>query len=508
MRLGFRLSLLAAALLCCGVLLATARAFWPFTVDDTFISMRYAKHLAEGLGPAWNPGGPKVEGYTTALWMALLAVPHLFGLDALLFAKAGGLVLMLGSLLLGALLARELALEASPPARAVAALFPFALGAAYWPLALHAISGMETALAALLLVAFHLTSARQLRLGGKRAYTLGALALLCTLARPEAGFACGAALLVQLVLQPRGARMRFVLAIAATCIVPGAAYFAARYAYFGLPFPLPFYVKATGHERFAGWDEVVQFVGAFVWPRPYLFALLVFGVWGARRALAVVAGLVAFLAFFTIPAHIMGFESRYLAPIVPTMAGLMGAGLGKLVDPLVARVARRVPALPASVTMLALVALELALLLWRFPAHERDARKRWVDYGQGLVRAHVGLAKDLKARRARSPHATIALLDVGAVAYYSEWFTIDTYGLNDVRAALSRRTDVAQIFAQRPDLVVVVSAQAHVYEVVFDWEKPIYERALAEGYALEQSYMFLPDYHLLVLGKSSALGPR
>ena len=43
-----------------------------FLGDDSFISFRYAKHLAEGQGLVWNPGD-RVEGYTNFLWVLLMA---------------------------------------------------------------------------------------------------------------------------------------------------------------------------------------------------------------------------------------------------------------------------------------------------------------------------------------------------------------------------------------------------------------------------------------------------
>src|SRR3990170_4994008 len=48
--------------------------------DDSYITLRYAQHLADGLGPNWNSEG-RVEGYTTFLWMALLTGVGKLGLD-------------------------------------------------------------------------------------------------------------------------------------------------------------------------------------------------------------------------------------------------------------------------------------------------------------------------------------------------------------------------------------------------------------------------------------------
>src|SRR5262245_33211087 len=43
-------------------------AWSAFTVDDIFISMRFAANLAKGRGPVFNPG-ERVEGFSTPLWV-------------------------------------------------------------------------------------------------------------------------------------------------------------------------------------------------------------------------------------------------------------------------------------------------------------------------------------------------------------------------------------------------------------------------------------------------------
>ena len=48
--------------------------FSRLTLDDAYITFRYARHLAEGYGPgAWNHTGEHVEGYSSLLWILLLA---------------------------------------------------------------------------------------------------------------------------------------------------------------------------------------------------------------------------------------------------------------------------------------------------------------------------------------------------------------------------------------------------------------------------------------------------
>src|SRR4051794_37248022 len=44
-----------------------------FTIDDAYISFRYAENLASGHGLVYNLG-ERVEGYTNFLWVVLLAL--------------------------------------------------------------------------------------------------------------------------------------------------------------------------------------------------------------------------------------------------------------------------------------------------------------------------------------------------------------------------------------------------------------------------------------------------
>lgn len=50
-----------------------ARYFSPHRTDDAYIFFRYAANLLGGAGPVWNPGEPPVEGYSSPLWLGLLA---------------------------------------------------------------------------------------------------------------------------------------------------------------------------------------------------------------------------------------------------------------------------------------------------------------------------------------------------------------------------------------------------------------------------------------------------
>lgn len=81
-----------------------AWACFNFFVDDPYISLRYARNLAEGHGLVYNIG-ERVEGYSNLLWVLLLTVPHLLGLigggaDAGVAAKALSAAAAMGTVLL------------------------------------------------------------------------------------------------------------------------------------------------------------------------------------------------------------------------------------------------------------------------------------------------------------------------------------------------------------------------------------------------------------------------
>lgn len=57
------------------------KVFWTFTIDDVFISLRYAKNAARGFGLVFNPG-ERVEAFTNLLWTLIAILPHKFGVDA------------------------------------------------------------------------------------------------------------------------------------------------------------------------------------------------------------------------------------------------------------------------------------------------------------------------------------------------------------------------------------------------------------------------------------------
>ena len=73
------------------VLVAHNVATQPWTLDDAYISFRYAENLVAGDGLVFNPG-ERVEGYTNFLWVMGVAALNLVGLGSVEAAKLMGAV--------------------------------------------------------------------------------------------------------------------------------------------------------------------------------------------------------------------------------------------------------------------------------------------------------------------------------------------------------------------------------------------------------------------------------
>jgi len=502
------LAAIAAAFLAVGLVEA-----WPFTVDDTFITLRYSRNVAEGLGPTFNALGPRAEGYTTFLWMLLLVAPHRLGLDAPTFAKGLGTAATLATF---ALLARWAWVEAesagsaavasagspaahgtSSNARAWAAATAAACFASLPATAVHAVSGMETALFTTLLTALFVASAAHVR--GRRGWGgpngIVVCALLASLTRPEGNLAALVVLAMTATLVTRADRRALVARALVGWVAPMAIYELWRRRYYGLTFPLPFYVKLATPGLLPGWPDVVEWLGG-----PALRFAVLLGPALARppRSLRpALAALIVLTGFFVLPQHQMGYDHRYLAPLDPTLAVLAGLGFSRLMmratHPRAAR---------------AIAAAGLAVALGVNAAGARRTISGEADYGRGLAAAHERLGRELFA--IGLPESRLVISDAGAAPYFSRWWTLDLVGLNDAHIATTGRPAPAWVLAQDPDVVVLASASTDRFET-WDWnpwESTLLEACTAAGFARIAVRRFAPDYWLWVLARPGSPAAR
>jgi len=454
--------LLSLILLGLGVFL-----FWPLTVDDSFITFRYAENLAGGGGIRWNLQEDPVEGCTTFLWLIILAAAAKAGLGVVTLAKVLGVAAAIGTLV--AMIAFSTALRRSG-AHHIAVSFAAVLFALYAPTGIHAVSGMETSFFTLLVCLFLAVFLRcQDELSGGSPFALSLLALCCGLTRPEGNLIVGVALLVGSALHRPLRRQRFWIPILLGYALPGLVYFLLRMDYFGHLLPAPFAIK-TGQSPIPV-QSGPGYVFAFLKQGVALFGFALVG-WkaGGRRTLPIVVSIVAFLAFFAMTHPIMGYSNRYLHPVLPPVLVFAVFGISTTLEWAKKRTLYPIVA-AGCVLVLAAQVLSLSKNWW-------FAWKWTSEYSERAVRAHVHLGKKLR-QLDQSGESLLAVHDAGALAYYSGWRVFDLVGLNNESIAFEDPT-VDDIVAVHPDVVVMNSYGPQTFEH-WGYDHAIYQGYLDEG---------------------------
>jgi hypothetical protein len=478
-----------------GVYVAHAAAFWHYVNDDAYITFRYSRFLADGLGPYFN-AGEHVEGYSNFLWMLLLAGVASFVAPPTLVvvAKALGVVCGAACVVLTWSLAR-LMTRADPRlcGRASRVALVAALLLALSPsFAVNSTSGLETALFAFL-ISLGSHQAVLTQLGGRWAGA-GVAFAAAAVTRPE-GIAAFAAIWALLVLtQGEGARTSrrgFPLPSrpqwidAAIVVAAFSALVLFRMAtYDGELLPNTYYAKAGG---FRGTGALAYVAEGLLHPFLGLLGAFV-GLAGAiallrrDRRLAVVPGLACVGALLI---WVMGTDwmvgSRFLAPYLPAMAATVASGWAVIL----VRILRGRIALVA-LALAAVVSGALQLETGRAIALETRARAEGYEIG------HRSLARWMCNGRARRGDV-IALMDIGIVGWLcTEQSILDISGLTDRFIAqspgdfLRKDYDPDYVMRRRPRFVVLVlGAEGSAYEPLgedtsfFLWteaEKQLYER--------------------------------
>jgi hypothetical protein len=422
-RIGHRAARLIAAdarWAAIGVVAAVAPAFWMwgFTVDDALIPVRYARHVALGLGWRFNAHGPSTDGVTPLPWPLLLTpVAHAGAMEVLGRAKALGLALwIVAAAALGVAVGRVPA----PWWGRAAALATVAISV---PIAAYAVSGMETALA----TAFVTGSVVLVRRPLWAAFGAGLAASL----RPEMGawacvFALGAAFAAR--LPPRR-----LVAATALAVAPFLACAVVRTIVWGRPAPLAILAKPSDVDHglaYAGAACVVTLTP--------LLALAPIAMRRSRIGLAIVAAAIAHaMAIIAVGGDWMPY-ARLMVPVAPTLAyaGVLASE-------------RAHPWATGARSILA-IACGIALIARGGTGGRRVGADRL---------ALVESARPVLARMGR-----VAALDIGWVGAASEADIVDLAGLTDPQIAAlpgghtSKRVDAMFLLSRQPDALLLYAS--------------------------------------------------
>jgi arabinofuranosyltransferase len=238
--------------------------------DDAMISMRYARNFAHGYGLCYNPGGPKVEGFSNPLWVLVMAVVHFLPLAERVRAVS---IQILGAISLATnlWLVRALVRRLAPRSELAAwlALLPVAF---YLPLNNWSVQGMETGPLAALATATVLATLRAVD-GSGRPRIPFLLAGIAMLLRPDMVILLIAVSGYLWIVDPANRRRHAILAGGSLLVFAGAPLI-FRLAYFGDLVPNTYRLKLEGYPTGDRIARGAVVFGSFVWQ----FGLLLFAI--------------------------------------------------------------------------------------------------------------------------------------------------------------------------------------------------------------------------------------
>jgi hypothetical protein len=462
-----------------------------FVTDDAWITARYAENLANGHGFVWNPGGPRVEGYSNPLLVYAESLAHLVGIPAITAARVIGVGC--GVALIVAIYKLGPAVVGRPATRVALALTAF-----YPPIALWAVGGLETIPTALAATVAVLLLARP---DADRGHALRAGLVLATLPwlRPEgivlalaiAGAAEAPGLLRKATRRPALGRLGLAAGIP---LAAQALLELERLAIYGHLMPNSVIYKSGAGT---GWEVLDKFAEQAT---PLLVVTAVGLVLARRRQLllAVPPAVYALGSLGTLDS--VNAFSRFFMPTWPACALLVGLavavasrGLGRLR-----------PAFALAVGIL------LVTLIVTPDGGNIDTTKRWGEYyAKCRDEARSDAAQWLRTETIRK--TSFAMTDAGLTpAQAGGRKAIDQLLLNEPviqnTGPLPITTRRELIYARDPDVLVMVSKTPYRFTKVYEMDAMLRADPRFERYELAHVARGGGedcDYHLFLYQRSA-----
>jgi arabinofuranosyltransferase len=387
--------------------------FAAFTVDDAYITLRYAENLAHGNGFVFNVG-ERVYGTTTPLFAAMLAILSILTRHALIVGKLVNIISDVAVAVLLFFMARRISRLAWV---AYLAGFLYAMNpvTAKW-----SASGMETGLYTLLICLALWSHGRQ---RCREGYICAGLAILT---RIDGVFVFGALLAADLF-----SRRRAALYDALIGGLPVVIWSIFAILYFGSPIPHSAIAKKITYGGTSSITVLGQVLDKFAF-RAGLLTLaglvpailgMVWGVGRYRWGRVMLGWWFCYWGFFILTGSRL--HGWYLAPPIWLYALCLAVGLGLIVH----WVARRMGRLSVAPGVRAVAAVAAVVVVLGVTGGLLVARYSEVRQQIGMAEKHVGRPVGLWLAEHGAPGDTVCAESIGAIGYYSGLYVLDLVGL-------------------------------------------------------------------------------
>lgn len=441
----------------------------PYVPDDSYISFRYAEHLAKGFGLTFNTGEQPVEAYSNLLWIILCAALFKMGFDLPSFMPHVGMLLGALTVVMLWIILRRRGMPA------LQMLFPMLLLGTAGPFLTYTISGLEMPLFAfLLMLSMYWMDLAFEKARGRHFILLAVGGFLLSLTRPEGVVLLPIVVAIMFFVSRKDTgvdafakhRIRNLGVAVGVFAVLFIIYNAWRINYFGEILPTPLLSKGgAGKSLWYAWWMNIQIYfykqGDYYPPVGYYFvALTLMAIVGytmsqASRAqkhtelAALSLGIIYTAIYFNFKDWMPAM--RYHAVLI----GLFLIPAAHLQAPLFRTAEKWTQPMKLRFWLAGVGALFLSLSI---TAELKVITERLEISNQECL---VKLGKWL--REIMPPDATLAMSDVGAVPYYSGFRTIDIHpeSLTDLYIA-KHGFSIEYFYQVKPDIVLLPSRSIFV----------------------------------------------
>lgn len=385
--------------------------------EDATILYRYSENLANEGRICYNPDGEVAEGATDFLWMILLALGIKIGMDPYLFSRILSVLALIGSYIIGSKWLKE---EGKPPYLSHILLLSLLLNSQL----MAAVQGFSV----VFFGCWGLLCMYQY--GRKNMQGVVCSALVLGLVRPD-GLLLGVPLVLYLFWQERKKWKLHLRTVLLWGLLPGLIYFGWRWWYFGELLPLPMYVKGGTGFQIDSLVYELKYILKYIFP-----LLLCVGITLLRtekspnklRPLSLMCILFPLLFYAQIRLE-QNIADRFLYLF----------HIGSLMIFLLAWPVKKTNRLAFSIAWTLYFVLSFLYFIIFTKGTLQIARNNPVHIAKAL---------------ADIPDLQMALTEAGRLPYYSQWESLDLWGLNS--PALARRpVQSADLAAFDPDLIVL-----------------------------------------------------
>lgn len=437
----------------CRLLVCMVLALIPFGIlvarfnwicDDAYISFRYARNLASGIGLRYNSGeSPPVEGYTNFLWVVAHSLVERLGADPTIWSRVFSVA---SAIMLLKMVGGHVQHTIGQGTAVLLATLVF--GATLPTVFIWSTGGLASVPTALFLFGAY---DRLLR-NRSHAYgwQAGAFAVIASLLRADAlvsiAFIFALAAMTAL-LERRRQLLNASLVGMGLLVLCTIGYFTWRYSYYGDWLPNTARIKAFGGDAAVRWDRHergLKYVASYFMtvssvPLVAMLGLAALRVRESRRtvlhSLLFVLGTCAYAV--RAGGDFMAF-GRFFVPAMPFLMLIFAATFARLGDLLRGKLSVTFAAVCVVLSLLPVFDVHVfprsAFDYFHFrwsdqPQNRQSEFRRWVDMDRN-ARDWVVQGKMLRA--VTNEGDSIVRGGIGAIGYYSGLHVYDTFGLTNL----------------------------------------------------------------------------